>query len=168
MTNFSNYDSLNAKTTNYVSDTRKDEINNYLKEINKVRDVDFEDICIVTELMCRNIVLASIKTSDMTVDGISRSVTDFSNINNVTYSDKGLSINCTIEYIPSGEYVISAPYKTQINITVRNNKDVDLTFGASAFEITINNNKRFYNTDVLYSLYSEKPEAFDLASFCKL
>lgn len=60
--------------------------------------------------MCRNIVLASIKTSDMTVDGISRSVTDFSNINNVTYSDKGLSINCTIEYIPNGEYVISAPY----------------------------------------------------------
>lgn len=168
MTNFSNYDSVNAKTSNYGSNTRKDEINNYLKEINKVRDVDFEDICIVTELMCRNIVLASIKKSDMTVDGIRRSVTDFSNINNVNYSDKGLSINCTIEYIPNGEYVISAPYKTQINITVRNNKDVDLTFGASAFEITINNNKRFYNTDVLYSLYSKKPEAFDLASFYKL
>ena len=165
---FSNYDTLNDKTTDYMIKVPKDIINGYIDFIQEVRDVNFLDISVLSEMICMNMVSNVIEACDMTVDDIKRRFAEIANNINISCSDNGLLIKCTIEYIPNGEYVISVPYKMQMQIAVQKNKVTSCTFGLSAFEITENNQKCLYDSNTLFFKSFEDPESFNFKLFCNL
>lgn len=142
-------------------------LRDYLTKTQKNRNVDFEDVVIIVHDICKDIVRNAILSSDWTSSGIKKVLIDAGakNVEITSFESGEYEIECEMEYIPNGKYVLSIPFFSYMNIYVSQNKSIECSFGASAFTIARDGGAEKWDTDVLYNTYKEHPENFDINLF---
>ena len=155
-----------SKEINGNSDL-KEYVKNYLNKVQVSRNVDFEDVILITREICNNILRRAILSSDLTAEGIAKAITEVGarNIEIGTYGIGEYEINCEMEYIPNDNCVLSLPFFEYITICVSSDKSIEFSYGASSFTITRDFREEKWDTDVLYNIYASHPENFDINLF---